>query len=63
LEKAGLGLVGYFQQRYQKSHRIFRNLLCSKTFVNSAAPKIGSCLGGPFWGFTQPVHAHLFRIR
>jgi hypothetical protein len=33
----------------QNSHRIFRNLLCSKIFGISAAPK-GSCLVDQFWG-------------
>jgi mRNA-degrading endonuclease toxin of MazEF toxin-antitoxin module len=33
-----------FPQRYQNSHRVFRNLLCSRIFGISAAPKIDSCL-------------------
>ena len=39
-----------FQQRYRNSHRIFHNLLCSKIFGISPAPKIDSCLVGQFWG-------------
>jgi hypothetical protein len=31
-----------FQQRYQKSHRIFRNLLFLRMFGNSAVPEIGA---------------------
>ena len=33
-----------FQQRYQKSHRIFRNLLCLKNFRQFRVPEIGACL-------------------
>ena len=39
-----------FQQRYKNSHRIFHNLLCSKIFGISPAPKIDACLVGQFWG-------------
>jgi hypothetical protein len=39
----------------------FATFYARRTFDNSAAPKIGSCLVGQFWGLTQPVHPHLFR--
>jgi hypothetical protein len=39
----------------------FATFYARRTFGNSAAPKIGSCLVDQFWGLTQPVHPHLFR--
>ena len=48
--KGTKSLTGFFATFYARG-----------TFGNSAAPKIGSCLVGQFWGLTQPVHPHLFR--
>ena len=50
-----------FQRRYQNSHRIFRNLLCSRDFRQFCAPKIGSCFVSQFLGLTQTCPSHLFR--
>jgi hypothetical protein len=40
----------------------FATFYARRTFDNSAAPKIGSCLVGQFWGLTQPVNPHLFHL-
>src|SRR6267142_1246226 len=37
----------------------FATFYARRTFDNFAAPKIGSCLVGQFWGLTQPVNPHL----
>src|SRR5260370_19566645 len=48
--KGTKSLTGFFATFYARG-----------TFGNSAAPKIGACLVGQFWGLTQPVPPHLFR--